>query len=55
MTIMEISACMFVLYYLCDVDDDVARGINDEKEVIDVCQGVSPRRPMLDVFIPKHL
>ena len=45
----------FMFIYLCDIDDDVAGGVDDEEEVIQLRQSVCPGRPVPDVFKPKHL
>ena len=52
--IHEIS-CFIVLFYLCDIDDDVTGGVDNEKEMIKVRQGVGPGWPVHDVSKPKHL
>ena len=44
-----------VPFYLCNIDDDVAGGVDNKKKMIKVGQGVSPGGPVPDVSKPKHL
>ena len=42
-------------FYLCNIDDDITRGVDNKEEMIEVGQGVSPEGPVFDVSKPKHL
>ena len=42
-------------FYLCNIDDDVTRGVDNKEEMIEVGQSVCPGGPVSDVSKPKHL